>query len=88
MEIADPTRILFGSDFPFSRHRSPVQDLKSTIAGFEAFDGWDDTDPPGHRARQRAGAVSQAGEGDGGEGLIFLALSGRSPAAFEPGPRL
>ena len=42
MEVADPTRILFGSDFPFSRHRDPVQDLKSTIAGFEAFDGWDD----------------------------------------------
>ena len=40
-EIADPTRILFGSDFPFSRHRNPVQDVKSTIAGFEAFDGWD-----------------------------------------------
>ena len=41
MEIADPSRVLFGSDFPFSRHRSPIQDLKDTIAGFEAFDGWD-----------------------------------------------
>jgi len=42
MEVADPKRILFGSDFPFSRHRTPIQDLKSTIAGFEAFDGWDE----------------------------------------------
>lgn len=42
MEVADPKRILFGSDFPFSRHRDPVQDVKSTIAGFEAFDGWDE----------------------------------------------
>ena len=42
LEIADPSRILFGSDFPFSRHRSPVQDLRSTIAGFEAFEGWDE----------------------------------------------
>jgi 6-methylsalicylate decarboxylase len=40
MEVADPGRILFGSDFPFSRHRSPMQDVKDTIAGFEAFDGW------------------------------------------------
>ncbi len=42
MEVADPSRILFGSDFPFSRHRSPVQDIKATIAGFDAFGGWDD----------------------------------------------
>jgi predicted TIM-barrel fold metal-dependent hydrolase len=41
MEIADPSRILFGSDFPFSRHRNPAQDVRDTIAGFEAFDGWD-----------------------------------------------
>jgi predicted TIM-barrel fold metal-dependent hydrolase len=41
MQIADPSRVLFGSDFPFSRHRSPVQDFEATIAGFEAFDGWD-----------------------------------------------
>jgi predicted TIM-barrel fold metal-dependent hydrolase len=41
MAIADPSRILFGSDFPFSRHRTPTQDVRSTIAGFEAFDGWD-----------------------------------------------
>jgi predicted TIM-barrel fold metal-dependent hydrolase len=41
MEIADPSRILFGSDYPFSRHRNPAQDLRDVIAGFEAFDGWD-----------------------------------------------
>ncbi|HMA57457.1 MAG TPA: amidohydrolase family protein, partial [Pseudolabrys sp.] len=42
MELADPSRVLFGSDFPFSRHRSPAQDVRSVIAAFEAFDGWDD----------------------------------------------
>ncbi len=41
MEIADPSRILFGTDFPFSRHRAPAQDVGNLIAGFEAFDGWD-----------------------------------------------
>ena len=41
MEIADPTRIVFGSDFPFSRHRNPAQDVRSLISAFEAFDGWD-----------------------------------------------
>ena len=41
MEIADPTHLMFGSDFPFSRHRTPAQDVKTLIAGFEAFDGWD-----------------------------------------------
>lgn len=41
MEIADPSRILFGSDFPFSRHRTPVEDVRASVAGFEAFDGWD-----------------------------------------------
>jgi predicted TIM-barrel fold metal-dependent hydrolase len=40
MEIADPSRILFGSDFPFSRHRNPAQDVRDMIAGFEAFNGW------------------------------------------------
>ncbi|MGH7248381.1 MAG: amidohydrolase family protein, partial [Pseudomonadota bacterium] len=41
MEIADPSRLLFGSDFPFSRHHSPAQDVESLICGFEAFQGWD-----------------------------------------------
>ena len=41
MQIADPSHILFGSDFPFSRHANPAQDLRDTIAGFEAFAGWD-----------------------------------------------
>jgi predicted TIM-barrel fold metal-dependent hydrolase len=42
MQITDPSHLLFGSDFPFSRHRSPAQDVRDTIAAFEAFDGWDD----------------------------------------------
>jgi predicted TIM-barrel fold metal-dependent hydrolase len=41
MDIADPSHILFGSDFPFSRHTNPAQDVRDTIAGFNAFDGWD-----------------------------------------------
>src|SRR4051812_35664689 len=41
MEVTEPSHILFGSDFPFSRHRTPVEDVKAVITGFEAFDGWD-----------------------------------------------
>jgi 6-methylsalicylate decarboxylase len=41
METAAPSHLLFGSDFPFSRHRDPRQDVRDTIAGFDAFDGWD-----------------------------------------------
>jgi predicted TIM-barrel fold metal-dependent hydrolase len=41
LEIADPSRILFGSDFPFSRHKTPVQDVHDLIVGYEAFDGLD-----------------------------------------------
>lgn len=41
MEIADPLRVTFGSDFPFSRHRTPTQDVEALIANFEAFGGWD-----------------------------------------------
>ncbi len=40
MEIAEPSRVLFGSDFPFSRHRTPAKDVEAMIAGFEAYDGW------------------------------------------------
>lgn len=40
MAIADPSRIVFGSDFPFSRHRNPKLDVESLVAAFEAFDGW------------------------------------------------
>jgi predicted TIM-barrel fold metal-dependent hydrolase len=40
-ETTDTSHILFGSDFPFSRHRNPAQDLRDMIAGFDAFDGWD-----------------------------------------------
>jgi predicted TIM-barrel fold metal-dependent hydrolase len=39
MEVADPSRILFGSDYPFARF--PVKDLKETIEGVESFDGFD-----------------------------------------------
>jgi len=42
MDIAEPSHILFGSDFPFSRHTNPAQDVRDTIAGFSAFDGWDE----------------------------------------------
>jgi predicted TIM-barrel fold metal-dependent hydrolase len=41
LETVDSSRILFGSDFPFSRHRNPAQDVRDTIAGYEAFDGFD-----------------------------------------------
>jgi 6-methylsalicylate decarboxylase len=37
LEIAEPSHILFGSDFPFSRHLTPVNDVESSIAAFEAF---------------------------------------------------
>jgi predicted TIM-barrel fold metal-dependent hydrolase len=40
MEVTEPSHIVFGSDFPFSRHRNPADDVKATVAGFEAFDGW------------------------------------------------
>jgi predicted TIM-barrel fold metal-dependent hydrolase len=40
MEFADPPQLLFGSDFPFSRHRTPASDVKALIGAFEAFDGW------------------------------------------------
>src|SRR6185437_16868253 len=40
MELADPKRVLFGSDFPFSRHRNPADDVRGVIAAFAEFDGW------------------------------------------------
>jgi len=43
MEAADPAHIVFGTDFPFSRHRSPAQDVRSVVAAFDAFDGWNET---------------------------------------------
>jgi predicted TIM-barrel fold metal-dependent hydrolase len=42
-ETTDPSHILFGSDFPFSRHRSPSQDVRDMIASCKAFDGWDES---------------------------------------------
>ena len=41
MEITEPSHILFGSDFPFSRHRTPVKDVESMITALEAFSDWD-----------------------------------------------
>ncbi len=41
MATSDSAHILFGSDFPFSRHRTPAQDVRDVISGFDAFDGWD-----------------------------------------------
>lgn len=43
MEIADPSRVMFGSDFPFSRHQTPRDDVKSHIRAFEEFDDWSPT---------------------------------------------
>ncbi len=40
MKVTDPSHILVGSDFPFSRHLTPAEDVKAGIAGFDAFDGW------------------------------------------------
>jgi 6-methylsalicylate decarboxylase len=42
METTDTSNILFGSDFPFSRHRNPAQDVRDSVSGFDAFDGWND----------------------------------------------
>ncbi len=41
METTDASHILFGSDFPFSRHRNPAQDVRDMIGGFDSFNGWD-----------------------------------------------
>jgi predicted TIM-barrel fold metal-dependent hydrolase len=41
LEIAEPSHILFGSDFPFSRHVTPVKDVESAIAAFDTFGGLD-----------------------------------------------
>ena len=41
METTDASHVLFGSDFPFSRHKNPAQDVRDMIAGFDAFDGWE-----------------------------------------------
>ena len=41
MEMAQPSHIFFGSDFPFSRHIEPMKDVESTISAFRAFGDWD-----------------------------------------------
>ncbi|MPZ56233.1 MAG: amidohydrolase family protein [Rhizobiales bacterium] len=40
MEIADPSRILFGTDFPFARNAGVIE---QSIAAVEAFEGFDAT---------------------------------------------
>ena len=40
LETTDTSHIVFGSDFPFSRHIDPAQDVRDVIANFEAFAGW------------------------------------------------
>jgi 6-methylsalicylate decarboxylase len=39
LEVADPSRILFGTDYPFARRAEKV--LKDTIEAFGRFDGFD-----------------------------------------------
>jgi predicted TIM-barrel fold metal-dependent hydrolase len=40
MDIADPDKIMFGTDFPFAIDRNAV--IQDTIDGIEQFDGFDD----------------------------------------------
>jgi 6-methylsalicylate decarboxylase len=40
LEVADPSRILFGTDYPFAR--LPEKVMKDTIAAVASFDGFDD----------------------------------------------
>ena len=39
LEIADPSRILFGTDYPFARNAEKV--MKDTIGALARFDGFD-----------------------------------------------
>ena len=41
LDIADPSRIMFGTDYPSARHVEKV--MADTIANVKAFDGYDDT---------------------------------------------
>jgi predicted TIM-barrel fold metal-dependent hydrolase len=41
MATTDTAHILFGSDFPFSRHKNPAQDVRDMITGLDAFSDWD-----------------------------------------------
>ncbi len=56
LEIADPSRILFGTDYPFARNAEKV--MTDTIAALARFDGFDATLRAQDRARQRARPVS------------------------------
>ena len=59
------------SVFPASRPGPGPQEHHRRLRGVQ---GLGRQNAPGHRARQRAGAVPEVGESDGREGLIFLAL--------------
>lgn len=41
MDVADPSRILFGTDYPSARNVEKV--MRDTIAAVKSFDGYDDT---------------------------------------------
>jgi len=41
LEVADPSRILFGTDYPFARNAEKV--MKDTIEALAHFDGFDAT---------------------------------------------
>ena len=41
LEIADPSRILFGTDYPFARNAEKV--MKDTIEALARFESFDDT---------------------------------------------
>jgi hypothetical protein len=56
LDIADPSRIFFGTDYPFARKAEKV--LKDTIAGVENFAGFADDAFGAKVVRERAGVVS------------------------------
>jgi predicted TIM-barrel fold metal-dependent hydrolase len=39
MEVADPARILFGTDFPFARNKAVIEQSIAAMEAFEGFDG-------------------------------------------------
>jgi predicted TIM-barrel fold metal-dependent hydrolase len=41
LDVADPSRIFFGTDYPFARN--PEKVLKDTVRAVTRFDGFDDT---------------------------------------------
>ena len=55
LDVADPSRILFGTDYPFARNAEKV--MKDTIEALAHFDGFDADPAAQDRARQRARPV-------------------------------